>query len=424
VLVRAWSTDVLTRASPRALAVVLGLTLSACDRDRAHGDSATATAHWPVVTAAEGTALIEKYECHRCHEGTGHEPPPVAKNCGGCHREIAAGRFTVPIAGGQPPDPETLAEWREHTRHLVHVPSLEGATARLSREWLARFLIDPSEVRPALEESMPRLRIEPEDARRLATHLARPAPERKRLRGYAARGRRLLEDKGCTACHQFSGTPPLRVAEPPEDLTAAERSAAMALAPDLRHARDRMTPATMIEWVVDPDALQSGTLMRVPEISRAEAEHIVAYIVTAPLAAPSSPAPVARLALLERPVSFTEVAQKVLRGSCWHCHSDPDYAFGDGGPGNTGGFGFAGKGIQLATYEGVLSGYVDADGERQSLIEARDGSSLLVDSLLARREEEAGRPRSDVLGMPLGLPSLSAEQLQLVETWVAQGAPR
>jgi hypothetical protein len=118
------------------------------------------------------------------------------------------------------------------------------------------------------------------------------------------------------------------------------------------------------------------------------------------------------------------VSEKILRGSCWHCHSDPDYAFGDGGPGNTGGFGFAGKGVQLATYDGVLSGYVDAEGERQSLLETASGKSVLVESLLARREEEAGRPRDDVLGMPLGLPALSAERIQLVESWVAQGAPR
>ncbi len=402
------------------LAVVAAL--GACERDRGH-TVGLAEESWPVVTSDQGRALIEKYECHRCHEGTGREAPPPAKNCAGCHRDIAEGRFTVPLPGGQPPDRATLAEWAEHTRHLIHVPSLEGAKARMRRDWLARFLVEPQDIRPALEETMPRLRLDPEDARRLAVYLTQTPSERQRPRGFAGRGRRLLEEAGCTACHQLSGTPPLRIADPPDGLTSSELEAALARAPDLRHARDRMDPAIMLKWILDPESLQENTLMPKPDLSRAEAEHIVAYLVTAPLTPPQAPSHPARLSLLQRPVSFAEVSTKVFRQSCWHCHSDPDYAFDDGGPGNTGGFGFVGKGIQLATYEGVLSGYVDADGERQSLIAGPEGRSLLVESLRARREEEAGAPRDEVLGMPLGLPSVSAEQLQLVESWVAQGAP-
>jgi hypothetical protein len=36
------------------------------------------------------------------------------------------------------------------------------------------------------------------------------------------------------------------------------------------------------------------------------------------------------------------------------------------------------------------------------------------------RGAEPGRVR----GMPLGLPPLSSEDIQLVETWIAQGHPR
>ena len=56
-----------------------------------------------------------------------------------------------------------------------------------------------------------------------------------------------------------------------------------------------------------------------------------------------------------------EVEARVFRRVCWHCHSDPDFARGDGGPGNHGGFGFDARGIDLSSYEGVLSGARDAE---------------------------------------------------------------
>lgn len=404
-----------------ALLALLAL-LGSCEPSPApaHGGDAS----WPFVSPQRGQALVAKYECHRCHQGTGHPDPPPAKACGGCHRGLAQGRFIVPVQGGEAPGASTLQEWAEHARHLVHVPDLAGAAARLRRDWVVRFLVSPSDVRPALEETMPRLAIGEAEARELATYLTREQPAPAPVRGYANRGRRLLEDKGCTGCHAFTGVPPLRVVAIQPTLSADALRTALALAPDLRHARERMWPATMVEWIVDPRALQPTSAMPPSGVSREEAMHIVTYIMTASLAAPSPPPPFARLPPLNRRVTFGEVSTAVFRGSCWHCHSDPDYNSGDGGPGNTGGFGYSGKGIQLATYEGVLSGYVDAAGRRRSLLAAGPGErSRLVASLLARHAEEAGAPRADVLGMPLGLPALTAEQIQLVETWVLAGAP-
>jgi hypothetical protein len=133
------------------------------------------------------------------------------------------------------------------------------------------------------------------------------------------------------------------------------------------------------------------------------------------------------------------VNRRVFRKTCWHCHSDPDFARGDGGPGNTGGFGFAGVGLNLASYEGVSSGAleggwtrarlltaggVDADPrERESVIEPGPSGTRLVRALRARQSEEHGRPVPGVRGMPLGLPALSEDDIRLIEAWVAQGAP-
>ena len=146
---------------------------------------------------------------------------------------------------------------------------------------------------------------------------------------------------------------------------------------------------------------------------------------TTPLEPLPEPKAAPRLPVLDRRVSYDEVSQRVFRKTCWHCHGEPDYGIGDGGPGNTGGFGFKPRGLSLADYDGVASGYLDEHGERQSLFAAMpDGTPRLVASLLARRDEIAGRKNPALRGMPLGLPPLSPEDIQLVETWIAEGRPQ
>jgi hypothetical protein len=148
-------------------------------------------------------------------------------------------------------------------------------------------------------------------------------------------------------------------------------------------------------------------------------------VLTAPLAPIEAPPPRPRLPPLARPVTYDEVSAKVFKRTCWHCHGEPDYAVGDGGPGNTGGFGFKPRGLNLVDYGSVASGFVDDQGERHSAFEPlADGTARMVAALLARGGEEAGNPRADVRGMPLGYPALSPEEVQLVESWVAQGRPR
>jgi hypothetical protein len=125
-----------------------------------------------------------------------------------------------------------------------------------------------------------------------------------------------------------------------------------------------------------------------------------------------------RLPLLERRVAYREVDERVFRRTCWHCYSNAELADGDGGPGNTGGFGFPGRGLSFASYAEVSEGSVGPDGERRSIFPA------LVDILIARQVEEAGGTVEGVRGMPLGLPALGAEEVQLIESWIAQGRPR
>jgi cytochrome c2 len=199
-------------------------------------------------------------------------------------------------------------------------------------------------------------------------------------------------------------------------------SDARLLAPDLSLVAERVQLGRLVPWLLDPSAQTPGTLMPSFGLTREEARDLAAFLLE--LAQSSAPpaASEARLALLHRKVSFAEVDQRVFRRTCWHCHSAPHYARGDGGPGNTGGFGFAGRGLDLSSYAGLSAGSRDERGQRRSIFAPlEDGTPRLVAQLLARRAEERGLEIQGVRGMPLGLPALSLEDIQLVETWIAQG---
>jgi hypothetical protein len=128
--------------------------------------------------------------------------------------------------------------------------------------------------------------------------------------------------------------------------------------------------------------------------------------------------------VLSRRIGFDEVNERVFAVTCRHCHTNPDGAGGDGGPGNTGGFGFKPRKIDFSSYQGIQSGGVTRAGERVSLFApTKEGLPRLVAALVARQREDAGQVSEEVRGMPLGLPALTAEQIQLVESWVEQGRP-
>jgi cytochrome c2 len=233
--------------------------------------------------------------------------------------------------------------------------------------------------------------------------------------GDSTRGREIALQRGCASCHAFGG-----VADWP---AARGGGTAVELAPDLRFARQRLTPSTLSAWLQDPQKLKPATLMPNLFLGADEIAHLVAFVLETPLAPPNVGTP-ARLPVLERPVAYAEVDERVFSVTCRHCHSNTEIAFGDGGPGFDGGFGFPPRRVDLSSHRGLSSGLLAADGERHSLFErSPDGTPRLVAALLARQAEEAGSPSSTLRGMPLGLPSLTPEQIQLVETWVAQGHP-
>ncbi|HET9010858.1 MAG TPA: hypothetical protein VFN38_03540, partial [Gemmatimonadaceae bacterium] len=197
-----------------------------------------------------------------------------------------------------------------------------------------------------------------------------------------------------------------------------------ALAPDLALGRARLRPGRVAAFIREPQAANQDALMPATPMSAAEAEDLATFVLRAPLRLAPPPRPTDPLPLLTRPVRFAEVQARVFDRVCRHCHATPDFALGDGGPGNTGGFGFPPRGLDLSSYEGIASGAFDEKGRRRSVFAAAaDGPPAMISRLRARRDEEAGRADPALRGMPLGLPALSPEDLQLVESWIAQGRP-
>jgi mono/diheme cytochrome c family protein len=391
--------------------------------------SAAALAKVDKVDPAHGKELVLTYQCNRCHDGTGHPAAEQKKNCVHCHKDIMEGRFEAAAT--------SIAKWKPHVADLADAPSLEGANQHLRREWIERYLLQPYDLRPNLHQTMPRLAITPADARDVAAYLVPDEPP-KTVAPFAGgadlgKGRQLIETKGCGNCHVFTGV----AAVPPSTLPAMggrDLEVGRRLAPDLRFARDRMTASKAIAWLEDPKAIKSDTKMPKIALSHEEARDLAAYVLEVHLDdAPRRPKP-ARLPALERKVTFAEVDAKVFHRTCWHCHSEPDYAIGDGGPGNSGGFGFKPRRLNLSDYAGIAAGYVDDAGERQSIFAleptgSSDGTRgekapRIVRALLARYDEESGAETGSVRGMPLGYDPLSPEDIQLVDTWVAQGRPR
>lgn len=364
--------------------------------------------------ADRGRALIEKFECNRCHDGTGLAAAPRDKQCVGCHQDILAGRFRAPAA--------IMTRWREHLDLLREVPSLEASGARHRATWIQSFLLEPRDLRPNLAATMPRLTMTADEARDVAAYLTRDHVDEPPMNPPTAnleQGRALFEAKQCGACHAFSGVSPAPSLTPPPGAHGA-----IALAPDLRVARERMRPASLVRWLLDPKKVKPDTLMPAVPMTEHEARELAIYVLSAPL----SPAPERkipeRLGVLSRRVTFDEINDRIFKKTCRHCHSEPDYALGEGGPGNTGGLGFRPRGLNIGSYAGVAAGMLDEHGERTSVFSPMpDGTPRFVAALLARQAEEAGRPNPALRGMPLALPALSPEDIQLVESWVAQGRP-
>ncbi len=419
VLTQAGCKDPPATPEPAATA---SATTNASSASSAHSKAAIE----PPGDAKRGRKLAEKFECQRCHEVPGLPEIKYTSHCTTCHQRVLDGQFK---------HNKENKRWTKNVAHLNVVPSLAAIGKRFHYSWIVRFLLNPYDLRPNLVPSMPRLALEPQEARDIATWLVESTRGKlkddvKKSKELLAKtdltaGRKVIEEKECGSCHLFGGVAALPNKNPAPKGTKIETRPAVMLATNLRHARDQTSPALLVPWLANPLKLKAETLMPETPMSPTETRNIIAYIITAKLTPEPKYTIPKRLPPLERRVGYEEVAKRVLDITCRHCHGNPDVALGDGGPGNTGGFGFPERGVDLTSYQQVQSGRLNEDGERESIfIKMKDGTPRFIAGLWARHSELAGKPNPDIRGMPLGLPPLPAEDIQLVETWVAQGRPR
>jgi len=383
-----------------------------------------------AASPADARAILEKHECNRCHVIEDVAPPPVTKSCAGCHQEISSSA-TDPqrTAAGRKRYGAARNRFVDRTgRHYVNVPPLVSME-RFRADWLRAFLRSPYDLRPNLTESMFRHALTNEEIDVLVAAWTRPrgpetssTPDTQRIEA----GARLFEQKGCATCHLFGS----------RFVTAVGTDRLRAMAPDLAHARDRYEAPTLTAILRDPAAVLSSAQMPNLGLTAEEASLLVDFL----RFADPSPRPVSHRGPpaydpRARVPTWEEVDRAVFRKVCWHCHSDPDFNGGDGGPGNTGGLGFAGAGLSFADYASFRAGSRGPDGKRQSVLRpGPSGEPVLLEVLRQRYTENAADhvgpgikpsrlPDTGPRGMPLGLPALSPEDFSLIERWVKGGAP-
>lgn len=380
--------------------------LTACERRPTASPVSSVTDTGPLAPAHVDTSPLHKFECNRCHVIEGIKPTTVNMDCRECHRQIILGTYPEPA--------QYLAMWDKGLENMRDVPSLFGARERFTREWFVEFVQRPHDLRPRLGATMPRLAISTVDAEALAAALQLEPARDSPLVGDAARGRELVDTKGCGACHVMSGlVPPIAPSAIPVEVTADQLARATQLAPDLRHARTRFHRAQLAGWLRHPNRVKRDALMPDVGLNEEQANDVAAFLLAAELTDLEPVTVPQRLPPLKRDVRWKEVQEKLVDEICLHCHSDPKYNDGDGGPGNTGGFGYAGKKLDMSSYERAVR-------DRSFYAPGVDGAPKIVAHMMARHEEVAGRV-APILGMPLGFPPIDPARIQLLESWIVQG---
>lgn len=349
---------------------------------------------------------LEQHGCVQCHVDLA--PPGAAsatKTCAGCHRELSSGAMD---SQADRYGPEVWQRFKRRTaQHFVNVPPLSGVS-RLRASWVQAYLAAPFDVRPRLSETMIRNRLTAAERAELARHFGaqadepppRVAPSAARLR----EGERRFSELGCAACHFAAAGPVAR---------------AQALAPDLGFTRERMNHSAVVKFLLQPSKEMP---MRAKDVAEAQLLADYVYFAQLPREARVAVEPPPFDAGVAAP-TYDEVEARVFKAVCWHCHSNPDKAQGNGGPGMSGGFGYPARGLSFASFEEVMTGSRDELGRPQSIFrKGTSGEPVLLEVLRARYVEERGAVDAGApLGMPMGLPALAPEDFALVERWVRGG---
>lgn len=356
----------------------------------------------PPVPLAD--ALAEG-DCVLCHQVPGQAAASQVEGCQSCHawiQEVAADPKRREVALQAFP---LWLRYEETVHSYEQVPNLQAAMARLEPQWIAGYLNDPHDLRPHLDETMPRMDLSEGELEAIALWFSEAqAPEPESPEPSAANlpaGEALFTTRGCTACHSMGG----------------RFTGGIPLAPDLAYTRERMSPGHIAAWIQDPKSVSEHATMPAMGVSWEEAIQLRDFILLAELeqevasGVPALPEPA------QEPVSWEQVNDRVFGRICAHCHMKPDWNEGRAGPGNAGGFGWEATGIELQSCESVA-----ALSDRIPDTLARRNQELARDHLKpGQAPAELTRPERP--GMPVGLPAIPDADIALVLAWIEQGSP-
>ncbi len=174
-------------------------------------------------------------------------------------KEIEAGRFLVSKFNCQ--GCHTLDKVDGRIRSLYEdkgnaPPVIDGEGAKVQEFWLYHFLQGPTPIRPWLKIRMPTFGFKEAETNTIIKYFHNLseqelsfAPQYSQATDETIhKGRELFTRLKCIQCHQ------------PGSGEAKSLSASF-LAPDLTLARERLKPTWVLQWLKDPQVLQSGTMM-------------------------------------------------------------------------------------------------------------------------------------------------------------------
>jgi cytochrome c2 len=381
--------------------------------------------------------------CYRCHaEATSFPDAPKLNaglklieglGCWGCHRIEGLEKQGIPRVG----------------------PSLEKVAGKVTKDWATRWVMNPAAFRPStkmptffylenfVQVSGPK---KPTPAQQKMNEQGRlendtmvnaivayvfdkshaetlpPAPGR----GDAARGQKLIADRGCMGCHVIDPAAP-------RDLTGTYRQ----FGPNLAGVGSKVSRDWLFHWIKDPKAWNPETKMPNLRLSDSEALDIAEYLgsLKGPSDFESTPLPRTDPATLQRIAMYFEMANKTkfdseadlakmdLHGKevyagekliahycCYACHQIPGFA--DAKP----------IGTEL-TEEGSKAvhrldfGFLHLDHTREAWFQTKLANPRIYDRDRARGWEEklrmpnfrlSPREQEQVVTVVLGLQKLNA----------------
>ncbi len=232
---------------------------------------------------------------------------------------------------------------------------LGGLRAKIHPRWLPRWIYDPQHFRPGTW--MPNSLLDEQQSVEVAAYVwqqahgaaARPdeappaaTPET------IAEGKRLVEERGCTACHSLAGDgeaepvpaelrgpTPTRFqvydlekwwADPSQGIPEKERGSLLRrgerFGPSLERIGEKVRYPWLVKWILDPRAMQPHTRMPSLRVTPEEAQKMAAYLVTLRKGPPGGEKwKDFDIRQLEDKTLAQRGLQHVIRYGCYNCHA-------------------------------------------------------------------------------------------------------